>query len=94
MKKTYQKPGIYVENFGLSQSIAATCGAANPDSTLGRPALADKNTCGWAIEGGVSVWTQSSNCTVLVSSDAGFKVNEHFVCYNNPNSGLNIFGWS
>lgn len=93
MKKTYQKPGIYVENFGLSQSIAANCGAANPDSTLGYPALTDKNTCGWAIDGGVSVWTQSSNCTYPTTGES-LEINGQIVCYNNPNSGLNIFGWS
>ena len=33
MKRVYEKPGIYVENFSLAQSIARKCDAAE-NSTL------------------------------------------------------------
>lgn len=89
MKKTYQKPGIYVENFSLSQSIASTCGAAKPDGSLGRPLQATKETCGWGDEHS-SFWLDGvTTCkTAWDDSPTGF------VCYNNPEGGMNIFGWS
>lgn len=88
MKKIYQKPGIYVENFGLSQSIAATCGVGNAESTLGKPSLADKNSCGWDM-GNMIIWVERPACKDLMpDTDMGFG------CYNNPNGGVTVFGWS
>ncbi len=89
MKKTYQKPGIYVENFGLSQSIAATCGAGKPDSSLGQPLQDTKQTCGWGGNG-ISVWLTNPPCQTPLDEDSRFGD----FCYNNPNGGLTIFGWS
>lgn len=94
MKKTYQKPGIYVENFNLSQSIASTCGAANPDSTLGQPGFESKTSCGWDIGSGAIVWPANSVCTFPVKGDSAPGADGSIVCYNNPEGGMNIFGWS
>lgn len=89
MKKIYQKPGIYVENFGLSQSIAATCGVGNPESTLGKPNQADKNSCGWDM-GNMVIWVTAPACQIPMGENADF----NGFCYNNPNGGVTIFGWS
>ena len=92
MKKIYEKPGMYVENFSLSQSIAAGCNALH-DSTLGNPTHWSKTTCGWNL-GNVVVWPDTEICkagdgqiTVPWSPDAPFEG----VCYNNPTANAAIF---
>ena len=90
MKKPYVKPGLYIEDFSLSQSIAAGgCGAAQ-DSSLGRPGMASKNTCGWIV-GDIMVWNNS-----LMNVGCEFPASESYngVCYNNPDGGVSIFGLS
>lgn len=47
MKKVYVKPALQVEYFGLTQSIAAGCGAVPGGNSLGKPNHWDKSTCGW-----------------------------------------------
>ena len=88
MKKAYVKPGMYVENFTLSQSVAAGgCGAAQ-DSTLGKPGLADRNACGWDM-GNAIIWT-------LGEANCDFPGADEYegVCYNNPGPGNAIFSLS
>ena len=87
MKRVYEKPGIYVENFSLSQSIADGCGAAH-ESTLGNPNHADKQNCGWDM-GNLVIWTDATNtkCNFFLEEDTPFEG----VCYNNPNGGASIF---
>ncbi len=89
MKKSYQKPAIYVENFSLSQSIAATCGQGNPDSTVGKPTNADPYSCGWDDGVGV-IFSVSNVCNDVEDVDTPLDAG----CYNNPNGGVHIFGWS
>ena len=86
MKKEYQKPGMYVESFALSQSIAADCGALH-DSTLGHPTLTGKSVCGWDM-GGTVVWSTEQTCKDL---QIGVDVPWEGVCYNNPLGGNTIF---
>ena len=85
MKKTYMKPGLYVENFALSQEIAGNCGHANKP-TLGVPAHDNKDSCGWDM-GNLIVWT------VGVTPNCTFPGGDKFegICYNNPNGGQTIF---
>lgn len=90
MKKPYQKPALYVENFSLSQSIAATCAQGDPDSTIGRPNLANKFSCGWKDPTGEIIWVENGICTEVVDSD----IDVGFGCYNNPSSNVTVFGWS
>ena len=88
MKKAYEKPGMYVENFTLSQSIATACGA-NPNSTLGKPSYADNSTCGWDM-GNFIIWVQEPACNDFEEPDAPLDG----MCYNNPNGGTAIFSFS
>ena len=85
MKKPYVKPGRYVENFSLAQSIAAGCGASH-DSTLGGPNVSTKNTCGWEVSGAV-IWPAGNVCSIFYDTEADVGG----VCYNNPNGGATIF---
>ena len=86
MKRVYEKPGIYVENFSLSQSIARKCRAAE-DSTLGVPNYSEPGSCGWDM-GNLVIWTDAkSKCDLFMDADTPFEG----VCYNNPDGGTNIF---
>ena len=49
MKKTYMKPALYVESFGLTQSIASNCTAQN--NGLGQANHAMSQVCGWEFMG-------------------------------------------
>ena len=84
MKKVYQKPGMYVENFSLSQSIAFDCGADH-NSSLGKPGYADKDHCGWDV-GNAIIWN-------IGSQNCDFPGGDFYegVCYNNPNGNNVIF---
>ena len=86
MKRVYEKPGIYVENFSLAQSIARKCGAAE-NSTLGKPTYGEPGSCGWDM-GNLIVWTGNGDaCDFILDADTPFEG----VCYNNPDGGTNIF---
>lgn len=89
MKKAYEKPNMYVENFELSQSIAAGCGIPTDASTLGHPGAQSDCTCGWVVPGVGVVWC-TGPCTTETDEDARFGA----VCYNNPNNGVSIFAFS
>lgn len=83
-----------MEQFALTQSIAASCSAedpANPTSSLGDPGWGSKESCGWLV-GNYIIWT-ASNC---VGKDGQYlpivaSPNEEVAgfCYNNP-SGHNV----
>ena len=89
MKRKYIKPGIYVENFALSQTIAAGGCEAALDSSLGIPGYGSKGVCGWDI-GGVIIWNvgATENCNLPPADD------NRGLCYNNPDGGAVIFGLS
>lgn len=90
MKKKYEKPGLYIENFALSQSIAADCNIERNDpGTLGFPTQGDSTLCGWDLIG-VVIWSTTEKCNDIHEADEqvfGF-------CYNNPSGGTPIFNYS
>ena len=90
MKKKYEKPGLYVENFALSQAIATPCGA-KPNGSLGKPSYADQGSCGWDM-GNFIVWVETVNSPCNDYEDANTVVDG--VCYNNPSPGNAIFSYS
>ena len=87
MKTKYVKPALVMERFEMTQSIAASCGAA-ASSTLGDPNIWYKSTCAWVV-GGVALWDANANekCT---QGTADMEVEG--LCYNNPTPDLQIFG--
>lgn len=86
MKKVYEKPQVYAEQFAMSQSIASCVGVGGGGSTLGKPTHWDKTTCGWDV-GGVIVWAQEGICDDIAGEDE--EVNG--VCYNNPSGSVVAF---
>lgn len=78
MKKTYMKPALYVENFSLTQSIAAGCTAHK--NGPGEPSFSNPNTCGWDF-GGQTFFTNGLNA----DCEAG---ELEIVCYNAPNGSI------
>ena len=87
MKKTYVKPALTLESFVLNQSIADSCGTTNPD--FGRPGFGTKETCAWIDSWGDAYWLDSMD---VCTTKAGENVDIGGICYNNPNSGVTIFG--
>lgn len=87
MRADYEKPMVYIDDFTVSQSIAAGCGAVAGGNTLGKPTHWDKTTCGW--NNGVDVlWTDANQeCHEKVPDYAEVDG----VCYNNPGGGNSIF---
>ena len=90
MKKKYEKPGLYIENFALSQSIAMDCNLDKKNSgTVGFPTHGDIDTCGWSDSVDV-VWLNTTNCTQIADND--FIVDAG--CYNNPAGLTSLFAFS
>ena len=87
MKKVYVKPALQVEYFGLTQSIAAGCGAVPGGNSLGKPNHWDQSTCGWDM-GNLVSWTDGNN-----GCDMKWGENDPWegICYNNPGGGNSIF---
>ena len=87
MRKPYEKPGMYIENFTFSQSIATGgCGVPKEGTSFGRPGYATKETCSWDM-GNVQVWYDNgaANCTFDPGDEFGG------YCYHNPDGGITIF---
>lgn len=79
MKKSYRKPEIAFESFGISSNFANTLSALctyTPSST---------NDCGYTIEGLTIFVPEVSGCT-FVSGDGTFGL-----CYYVPTGDNNIF---
>lgn len=89
MKKSYQKPSIYVEAYELAQSIAKNCGILTSGSTLGRPTHSEPgvNSCGWAL-GNVIIFIENASCTDIEDPS---DFNEDSMCYNAPTANTQIF---
>ncbi len=79
MKKTYMKPALYVESFGLTQSIASNCTAQN--NGLGQANHSMSQVCGWEFMGQnyFSVGVTTKGC------EAG---EIEIICYNAPNGNI------
>ena len=90
MKKAYEKPGMYVENFSLTQSIAAACGAHH-NSTLGRPTHGDIGDCGWYLDKFTTYWTEGTQVCTDDPGDSFMTDTDGIVCYNAPNGGQTVF---
>lgn len=89
MKKQYSKPGIIIENFQMSESIAVACEGVEPGGnggSLGYATYADKKTCGWNT-GGFVYWISEPTCDRIREEDA----NVNGWCYHNPTAGFSIF---
>ena len=87
MKKAYAKPGICVENFALSQSIAMSCGLDRTNSTTGVATHGSPETCGWSI-GGDTIWLESTGvCTDYDDLEADLGIG----CYNGPMGDFTVF---
>lgn len=87
MKKQYSKPGIIIENFNLSQNIAAGCNAAH-ESIWGSPNYADKSSCGWRDQWGGILWVDEKKCDNLQES---IDTPVGAICYDNPAGGMSVF---
>lgn len=78
MKKPYMKPSLYVENFSLTQSIAAGCTAQKMG--VGTPSYSSVTSCGWDFRGQTFfAYGLNPDCT------AG---ELEIVCYNAPNGNI------
>ena len=86
MKKAYVKPGICVESFALSQSIADSCGKGANNTTLGTPTYSSPATCGWEI-GDEIIWLEGSVCNSWEEIDMNIGVG----CYNGPAGDFQLF---
>ena len=84
MKRAYQKPGIYIENLTLSQSIASGC--TIPDD-YNKPNHA-RGDCGWEIGGSMVLWADvTMHCNKFHDLDTPFSE----VCYDNPGGAMSLF---
>lgn len=88
MKKAYQKPIIYIEEYELAQSIAQDCGYT-PDSTVGRPthSAPGVNNCGWELDGDI-IFIDNTACTEIMDPDEEIG---GVGCYNTPTGNTHIF---
>lgn len=91
MKKQYSKPGIIIEDFEMSESIAIACEGVGPGGvggSLGDATHASKDVCGWNV-GGFIYWTSTTNgCNRI--RDINYNIDDTY-CYHNPTAGLSIF---
>lgn len=95
MKKSYQKPCIYVELYELAQSIAVNCHLDPSElSSFGHPthAAPGVNNCGWDM-GNVVIFVENSGCTYDEDPDSftGKDENGTAICYNAPQNATQIF---
>ena len=90
MKKKYEKPGFYIENFALSQSIAHNCHIQEEDCIFGKPTSQDIYQCGWDDGTGEVTWSAPEFCNQLQEGDSIDNVG----CYNNPEGPINLFEFS
>ena len=100
MKENYVKPMIFCENFMLSQTIARNCGDDHT-STFGESNHYSETACQWKVDETIMIFA-NNGCNypteemyqgdpdlleLLINSlieDKGF-------CYNNPDSGQQLF---
>lgn len=91
MKRSYQKPRIYVESFELAQSIARNCDVDPSDaSTVGRPTHNDPGVrnCGWDMGNNLIFFVAESACTKIEDPNDFYWGS---ICYNAPQGETQIF---
>lgn len=81
MKKSYEKPVLYIERFTLTQTIAHNCGE-NLDFSMGTEKT--KESCGWNAAPGYEIFMDANICDFPTKDIVG-------VCYNAPEGGYNVF---
>lgn len=88
MKKQYSKPGIYIEDFHLAESIA-TCDVkpGGVGSTTGYSNHFDKLHCGWVLGEEIYWVSSTSKCNFQIPEDTPIEG----VCYNNSNGGSVVY---
>ena len=77
MKKTYTKPEINFDSFGITTNFASSC-EYHPDSS-------QQYSCGYMIHGRVIFVSDNSGCK-YVSPDGQFGI-----CYYIPTGDSNVF---
>lgn len=85
MKKPYQKPEVYVENFVLANNIASSCTAG----TGGSADHSNGNDCIYpdeSLPGFYSFFDTNDRCDAPISEDGA-----EDICYNTPNGSIVIF---
>ena len=88
MKKPYEKPVIFFENFSLSTNIAAGCDYK---------ANLSPNSCGYEVRGGRVVFiNETTGCTLKAPYDSSFQdyvygSANNSICYHVPIETNNLF---
>lgn len=85
MKRTYERPDIFFEEFSLSCSIAGTC-----DKIVGNPA---QGTCALLGSGGVAVFTDTISACDFTPEGMGQPGDDKWdgFCYHVPTEAFNLF---
>ena len=78
MKKRYQKPEVYFEDFELSTNIATACGTKAPGPTNG--------TCGVNVDGIGKVFLMAMTDCTYKGADGDYSI-----CYHNPSDLKALF---
>lgn len=81
MKKNYNKPTVYIENFHVNQSIAKGCTAL--ENVGGSANQADERMCGWELDG-----------EIYFDLSIGLKCSSgelEWICYNAPDEDFLMF---
>ena len=92
MKKVYEKPLVGIESFEMSQTVALSCGFADSEgNTLGNPTHADRDTCGWNLGLGQSVWLPNNEMCTFPSDNDTIEKDNITMCYNNPAGQYQVF---
>ena len=90
MKREYQKPAFYMENFALSQSIAVICeGLDRNDPSTGHPTHLDNISCGWQTSVDTT-WVSEPVCDDLYGAYDHVDIG----CYNNTTGTNSVFAYS
>lgn len=79
MKKKYEKPMIWFEDFKMSANIAGNCGRDTGT-------YSDTNSCNYEF-GGKYLFTGYSGCITKPQDDV-----DAFICYHNPSDDARLFG--
>lgn len=81
MKKTYERPAVYIERFDLAQSIAAGCSVLE---TFGGTSVnnTSQHTCGIIMGGSAFFADDVAGCTAGEWDE---------FCYNAPAEGYVLF---
>ena len=80
MKRSYQKPALFIEELGFAQTIAGDCSRIG----WGSATFGDRSSCGWDLGGGYEVFWDANICGHATREAGG-------LCYSTPFGGLTVF---